>query len=106
MCLLALGGCNSISPEERAVRAGRVIITPDNPTKPKRVRVELYDTPYADQFDKSIPVRERIRLGMRRFAEERIPPTGYCPNGFTGPELVMASAADPDQAFFFVDCVE
>src|SRR5690349_16331751 len=38
----------------------------------------------------SIPVHEKIREGMRRYAADVLAERGLCPKGFVGPEVVWA----------------
>ena len=54
--------CSTISNESRAGRRMEVKITPDDSTNPKRVRFDLYRTPYANEQEQRLSVYERIRL--------------------------------------------
>ena len=97
--------CSTISAETRAARKFDVKITPEDPANPKRIRFDLYRTPYADVQDQRLPVHEQIRLGMRRFAIEQLAERGYCPHGFKGPDRVLVPERDIFHRFFFVDCL-
>ena len=97
--------CTGLSEEALAARKNYLKTTPDDPANPKRIRFDLYDTPYADIQDPKLIVYERIRLGMRRFAGEQLAARGYCPYGFSGPDRVLVPERDIGHRFFFVDCL-
>jgi hypothetical protein len=79
-------------------------ITPDDPRLPQHIQFDVVGTRYIAQQDSSIPMNIRIRLGMRRFAEERLSALGYCPHGFVGPEVVLTRRMS-NRHHFSVDCV-
>ncbi|AMS31807.1 hypothetical protein AEM42_04240 [Betaproteobacteria bacterium UKL13-2] len=81
-----------------------VKITPNHPTEPTRIRFDVNSTPYVSAQDPRLPIHERIRLGMRQLAQERLPATGYCPHGFKGPDIVLGRKMTANW-FFFVDCL-
>jgi len=53
----------------------------------------------------NIPVYEKIRLGMRRYAEAELAKRGLCPRGFRGPDVVRAPERATMHSFFFVECL-
>jgi hypothetical protein len=79
-------------------------ITPDNTERPERIRFDLDWTPYAHAQDATLSSNERIRLGMRRYAQEQLELHGYCPYGFHGPDLVLGRRLS-EQYYFFVVCL-
>jgi hypothetical protein len=81
-----------------------VKMTPNHATEPTRIRFDVNSTPYVAVQDERLPMHEKIKLGMRQLATERLAAKGYCPHGFRGPELVLCKKALPD-CFFFVDCL-
>jgi hypothetical protein len=81
-----------------------VKMTPNHPTEPTRIRFDVNSTPYVSNQAQHLPMHEKIRLGMRQLARERLPEKGYCPHGFKGPDLVLGMKASND-SFFFVDCL-
>jgi hypothetical protein len=42
---------------------------------------------------------------MRRYASDELRARNWCPNGFTGPELVLAKESARSTRRFWVDCL-
>lgn len=108
LCCLALAGCSSpFKPRDPNIPAVR--ITPDNAEHPQRIRFDVYGKPYAPALpgseESKLPMHLQIQAGMRRFAAEKLAELGYCPNGFSGPAVVLAPENNVFQRFFFVECL-
>ena len=75
---------------------------------PAKYRFDVYGDPglkLDPTIQKSaLPVHDRIRLGMRRYAEDEVPKRGLCQHGFKGPDLVLAQKVSP-KSFFFIECL-
>jgi hypothetical protein len=100
--LVASGCASGRAPPGNAPQEFKITATPS-----QRLRFDINFTPYADEMSPSIPSHERIRLGMRRFAAEKLKEAGLCPHGFDGPDMVLVPERGPrDKGFFFVKCVE
>ena len=75
---------------------------------PAKYRFDVYGDPGL-KLDPAIrktalPVHERIRLGMRRYAEDEVAKRGLCQDGFTGPDIVIGQKMSP-KSFFFIECL-
>jgi hypothetical protein len=98
-----LGSCAASS--DSSLNAPMTVkMTPNHPTEPTRIRFDVNSTPYVSAQAQYLSMQEKIRLGMRQLASERLPEKGYCPHGFKGPDLVLGMKASND-SFFFVDCL-
>ena len=106
--VFALIGCAAKSSGTDA-RRFETRITPDNATNPKRIRFDVYGDPYSPapsgSAESQLPSNLRIRAGMRRYAAGKLSDLGYCPGGFSGPDLVMASEGNRMASFFWVECL-
>jgi hypothetical protein len=103
--LSPLASCSPITEEIRQARKFDIKVTVDKTMEPMRIRFDLYRTPYAEEQDSRLSMRERIRLGMRKFAAEQLAERGLCPHGFRGPDSVAASSNDLEHIFFHVTCL-
>ncbi len=76
---------------------------------PKRIRFVVHGDPglarYPEIGKQSIPMHEKIREGMRRYAADELRERNWCPNGFIGPEIVWARESARLTSHFFVDCL-
>jgi hypothetical protein len=52
----------------------------------------------------SLPPQEKIRLGMRRYAEAEVAARGICPKGFTGPRVVFRGNRALVHGYFVIEC--
>lgn len=114
LLLVAMGaagcGANPSTEVDAETRAKYFRVTPDDPANPKRIRFDVYGNPYDPAppggDEARLPSHERIRLGMRRYADSKLKELGYCPNGFAGPDMVLAPERNRLATFFFVTCLE
>jgi hypothetical protein len=76
---------------------------------PKRIRFVVHGDPglsrYPDIQALPLPMHEKIREGMRRYANDELRARNWCPNGFTGPEVVLAQESARSTSRFWVDCL-
>jgi hypothetical protein len=83
-----------------------ITVDQDNP---KRIRFVVHGDPglnrYPDIYNLPLPMHEKIREGMRRYASDELRARNWCPNGFTGPELVLAKESARSTRRFWVDCL-
>jgi hypothetical protein len=103
LAALVTYGCSSAE----GVRISESITVDEN--NPKRIRFVVHGDPglrrYAEINNLPLPMHEKIREGMRRYAADELRDRGWCPNGFTGPEIVWASESSRLTRRFFVDCL-
>jgi hypothetical protein len=76
---------------------------------PKRIRFVVHGDPglsrYPDIRALPLPMHEKIREGMRRYAKDELRARNWCPDGFTGPKVVLAQASARSTRRFWVDCL-
>ena len=96
--------CSSAPQNESPAKETSYKITLDDPTNPKKIRFDVDSTPYTSNQDPSLTMNERIRLGMRRYAGEKLKMHKYCPSGFKGPDIVLGRKMS-GESFFFVECL-
>lgn len=82
-----------------------VRITPDNPTNPREVRFDVPTAMVMGMTGERVPVTLQARIATREIATRELAHTGYCPNGFTGPEGVFFPDGDRSHSAFIVECV-
>lgn len=111
ICALAstsLMSCSSASRQSADIGSS-VQITPDDEAHPKRIRFDVYGNPFPrtelSTEERRLPTHKQVALVMRRNAEIKLREVGYCPNGFTGPDLVLGPENDRRALFFYVDCL-
>ena len=101
--LAAMLGCGT-KPDQQ--KPDSVTQDPDRPT---RVRFVVHGDPGLSRYPEinSLPlkVHEKIREGMRRYAQDELRTRGICPNGFAGPEVVLAYETERMTRRFWVDCL-
>lgn len=101
-------GCSTASRQTEHIGSS-VQITPDDQAHPKRVRFDVYGNPFPHieltAAEKALPMHKQLALTMRRNAEIKLRELGYCPNGVTGPDLVLGPENDRRRLFFYVDCL-
>src|ERR1700754_1957260 len=98
----SLVGCAISEPKPFETRITRVSTTPD------KYRFDVFGDPGLELDPSinqlSVPAHEKIRLGMRRYAEVEMANRSLCPHGFDGPEMVLAPERERLHRFFFVQC--
>ena len=97
--------CVERRPEEPS---GSYQIFFDIPGRPNEIKFLVQGDPYEPppgSPESKLPSGERIRIGMQRFAAERLKERGLCSYGFEGPDRVM-SGDRWLQSLFFVKCLE
>jgi len=110
LLLIALTvGSNACSTAPPAYVRPEPRITPDNTEHPKRIRFDVYGDPFSPAAqgtqEASLRVHEQIRLGMRRYAAEKLRELNYCPRGFSGPDVILSPERKPLVRFFYVECL-
>ena len=74
-----------------------------------RVRFLVHGDPGLKKYPEinalAIPMREKIKEGMRRHAADLLAERDLCPHGFVGPEVVLASENARLTSRFLVDCL-
>lgn len=113
LCIVTIStaGCGGAAQSEVDIGAQVASrrVTPDDPVNPKRIRFDVYGDPYEaaahGSAEAGLLADERIRLGMRRYAAATLKELGYCPNGFTGPEVVLAPERSRLMRYFYVTCI-
>ena len=99
-----VGGCSSLHEPTRTPES----VTLDTANS-RRVHFVVHGAPglrrYPELYELPVPMHEKIREGMRRYAAEELRARGWCPNGFRGPDLVLAYRTEPSTSRFWVDCL-
>ena len=76
---------------------------------PKRIRFVVHGDPglarYPEINKLPLPMHEKIREGMKRYAADELRARQWCPNGFIGPEVVLAKEYARLTSRFWVDCL-
>lgn len=80
-----------------------------DPTNSRRIRFVVHGDPglkrYPEIHQLPLPMHEKIREGMRRYAADELKARSLCPNGFSGPEIVWAYESARLTGRFFVECL-
>jgi hypothetical protein len=80
-----------------------------DPNNPKRIRFVVHGDPglsrYPEINNLPLPMPEKIREGMRRYAADELRARNLCLNGFKGPDVVLAKASARLTSRFWVDCL-
>ena len=102
-------GCTLPGVSQNSPSRPETKITPDDPANPKRIRFDVYGDPFtpapSGSAEANLPVHVQIRMGMRRYAESKLKELSWCPNGFTGPDAVLAPERNRLMSFFYVECL-
>ena len=79
-----------------------------DPNTAGRVRFIVNGDPgmkkYPEILRLQLPMHEKIREAMRKHAADVLEERGWCPNGFSGPEMVLVDPNARLTSHFFVDC--
>jgi hypothetical protein len=80
-----------------------------DPSNPKRIRFVVHGGPgllrYPEISALPLPMHEKIRQGMQRYAADELRARNWCPNGFVGPEVVQSKESARLSRRFWVDCL-
>jgi hypothetical protein len=80
-----------------------------DPSNPKRIRFVMHGDPglrrYPEIKSLPLPMHEKIRQGMQRYAADELRARNWCTNGFLGPEVVLADESARLTSRFWVDCL-
>lgn len=75
----------------------------------KRIRFVVHGDPglarYPEVLKLPLPMHEKIREGMRRYAADELRARDWCPAGFKGPDVVLVREEDRMTSRFWVDCL-
>ena len=105
MMLVFLGpGCSSV---DGGVPIAESVMVDQN--NQKRIRFVVHGDPglarYPEIKKLALPMDEKIREGMKRYAADELRVRNWCPDGFNGPELVLANESARLTSRFWVDCL-
>lgn len=104
--MLCMSSCTTVSPDHGFRPETK--ITPDDSKNPRRIRFDVYGDPFPlaspNSDEAKLPVHLQIRAGMKRYAAIKLKELNYCPLGFSGPDVVLASERNRLMSFFYVDC--